>query len=365
MIVKTDCRFYKGDIPCKPHKEYGVHCEDCSYYQKISEKILIIKLGAIGDLIRTTPLLRKIREEIPDSYITWLTYTPEILSNKWVDRILNVSSENIEFIKNLNFDWVINLDKDSIAISLTNSISADKKSGFISDDFGHAKPVSNKAEEHKWLTGLFDDVNKKNTKHYVREIFEICGLEFRNEEYILEIEGNDKKWDIDITKKVVGLNTGCGGRWISRLWLEKYWIKLAKDLIKNRYEVILLGGEQEDKKNKLIASKSGAKYFGHYPLKTFLSLMKECDIIVTAVTLAMHIAIGLKKELILFNNIFNKNEFYLYNRGVILEPEFDCDCYYTPVCPNNCMQYLYPEKVLKEILRFPYDKNLKSKKLPR
>jgi hypothetical protein len=217
MIVKTDCRFFKGDIPCKPHKEYGVHCKDCSYYQKISQKILIIKLGAIGDVIRTTPLLRKIKEKIPDSYITWLTYSPEILSNKWVDSTLSMNPENLEFIKNLNFDWLINLDKDKIAISLANSISADKKSGFTVDNFGHAKPISNEAEEHKWHTGLFDDINRKNTKHYVKEIFEICGFEFNNEEYILEIDNNNTNWEIDKSKKVVGLNTGCGGRWISRL----------------------------------------------------------------------------------------------------------------------------------------------------
>lgn len=356
MFVKTDCRFYKGDIPCKPHKEYGVHCEDCSYYQKVSQKILIIKLGAIGDVIRTTPLLRKIREKIPDSYITWLTYSPEILTDKWVDRILSVTPENLEFIKNLNFDWVINLDKDKIAISLTNSISADKKSGFTIDNFGHAKPISNKAEESKWLSGLFDDINKENTKHYVQEIFEICGFQYCNEEYILETEIYET-WNINKTKKIVGLNTGCGGRWSSRLWPTEYWTRLSKDLIKNKYEVILLGGEQEDEKNKLIASNSGAKYFGHYPLKTFISLLNECDTIVTAVTMAMHLAIGLKKELILFNNIFNKNEFYLYNRGTILEPEFDCNCYYTPVCPNNCMQYLYPQSVLNRILELTIEKN--------
>lgn len=350
MIVKTDCRFYNGDTPCSPHKEFGVHCQDCSHYQKISQKILIIKLGAIGDVIRTTPLLRKIRNLLPEAHISWLTYSPEILSNDWVDEILSVTPENLELIQNLDFDWLINLDKDKIAISLANSIEAKKKSGFTIDNFGHAKPISNEAEEHKWLTGLFDDVNKANTKHYVQEIFEICGFDFNNEEYILEVD-NDKDWKIDKSKRIIGLNTGCGGRWTSRLWPNEYWITLAKDLISNGFEVILLGGKQEDEKNQSISSESEAKYFGYYTLDIFISLVNECDIIVTSVTMAMHIAIGLKKELVLFNNIFNKNEFYLYDRGVILEPDFDCDCYYTSVCPNDCMRYLYPENVLKNIIK--------------
>ncbi len=349
MIIHTDCLYYKGDIPCSPHKKFGYHCDKCPEYKKISHKILIIKLGAIGDVIRTTPLLRKLREEFPDAQISWLTYSPSILSEQWVNRILPVNVENVELIKQIEYDWLINLDKDILAITLTNQIAAKKKSGFTIDEYAHAKPISSEAEEHKWLTGLFDDLNKENTNHYVEEIFDICGYKFNNEEYILEVEPSGQKWDIDKTKKIIGLNTGCGGRWVSRLWKTEYWIKLAKDLLADGYEVILLGGEQEDIRNKEIQKASGAKYFGYYPLKVFMDLLNQCDTVVTAVTMAMHLAVGLKKRLILFNNIFNKNEFYLYNRGNILEPDFDCDCYYSPVCPNDCMQYLYPEKVKKAV----------------
>jgi ADP-heptose:LPS heptosyltransferase len=351
MKIKTDCRFYKGDIPCKPHKEFGVYCKDCSYFQKISHNILIIKLGAIGDVIRTTPLLRKIKSVYPDAFIYWLTYSPEILSNEWVDDIVKVIPENLEILKAINFDWLINLDKDKIAIALTKTINADKKSGFTMDKWGNASPISNKAEEHKWLTGIFNDISKQNTKHYVQEIFEICGFDFDDEEYILEIDNQKPEWDIDKSKKVIGLNTGCGGRWISRLWPDEYWITLAKDLIKNGYEVILLGGEQEHKKNLMLSEKSSGKYFGYYPLKTFISLINECDTIVTSVTMAMHLAIGLKKNLVLFNNIFNKNEFYLYNRGIILEPEVKCDCYYTPECPHNSMRSIKYSRVFEEVVK--------------
>jgi ADP-heptose:LPS heptosyltransferase len=351
MIIKRDCIYFKGDIPCKPHKQFGYHCEDCPSYQKITDKILIIKLGAIGDVIRTTPLLRALRKNYPNAQISWLTYYPEILSANWINRQLKATPENLELLKEINFDWLINLDKDSLAITLSKQIKAEKKSGFTLDEFGHATPISTKAEEHKWLTGLFDDLNKQNKKHYVEEIFEIAGYDFNGEEYILETSEKEISWDIDHSKTVVGLNTGCGGRWTSRLWPDDYWIELAKNLLSNGTEVILLGGEQEDLKNKMIASKSGAKYSGYFSLEKFISLMDECDIVITAVTMAMHLAIGLKKKLILFNNIFNKNEFHLYNRGIILEPDFDCDCYYSPICKNNCMQYLYPEKVLGEVHR--------------
>jgi heptosyltransferase-2 len=351
MLIKTDCRFYKGDVPCKPHKEFGVHCENCNYYKKISLNVLIIKLGAIGDVIRTTPLLRKLRSDYPDANIYWLTYSPEILSPEWVDYKLDVNPENIHIIKSIKFDWLINLDKDKIAIALTKNIEAEKKSGFTMDKFGNAQPISNKAEEQKWLTGIFNDISRQNTKHYVQEIFEICGFDFKDEEYILEVNVDKPKWDIDKTKKVVGLNTGCGGRWTSRLWPNEYWIELATNLKNKGYEVIFLGGGQEHEKNLMLSAKSGGKYFGHFTLNKFISLVNECDLVVTAVTMSMHIAIGLKKKLILFNNIFNKNEFYLYGRGEIIEPEPKCDCYYSPVCPHDSMKNIMVKRVLESIIK--------------
>ena len=67
--------------------------------------------------------------------------------------------------------------------------------------------------------------------------------------------------------------------------------------------------------------------------------------------MAMHITIGLRKKIVLFNNTFNPREFELYGLGEILEPEFNCSCYYSPVCPNNCMQYLRVDSVLESCTR--------------
>ncbi len=102
MLIHTDCVFFRGDIPCLPHKNEEYHCEGFPDYKKISIRILIIKLGAIGDVIRTTTILRKIRKEFAEAYITWLTYSPDILSKNWVNSILKVSAENIELLKTLS-----------------------------------------------------------------------------------------------------------------------------------------------------------------------------------------------------------------------------------------------------------------------
>ncbi len=63
-------------------------------------------------------------------------------------------------------------------------------------------------------------------------------------------------------------------------------------------------------------------------MKTFINLVSNMDLVVTAVTMAMHITLGLEKKIVLFNNIFNKNEFELYGLGEIIEPENKCTCFF-------------------------------------
>jgi heptosyltransferase-2 len=210
-------------------------------------------------------------------------------------------------------------------------------------------PIGEKAQA-KFESGLFDDVNKANTKSYPEEIFELCGYQFAGEKYVLPVNPwTDKRWKFKSGKKVVGLNTGCGERWTSRLWPDRYWIAAAKALKKKKYEVVLLGGEAEHQKNVKLARLTGAHYFGHYPLQRFINLVNHCDLVITAVTMTMHITLGLGKKMVLFNNIFNRNEFELYGLGEILEPDFSCNCYFSPTCENNCMQYLKPDRVIRTV----------------
>ena len=352
--VKSDCRHFKGTVPCRPHKESGVHCvepdgSDCRLYEKLAGRILLIKLGAIGDVIRTTPLLRAFRNKYPAMQIWWLTLTPEVVPAA-ADVVLPFSPQSLAILRAAHFDLLVNLDKDPEACALAVTTAADVKKGFTLRD-GVPAPADTDAE-HKFLTGLFDDTSRANTKSYQQEIFEICGLRFSGEPYILDNHAGDGfTWRLPGKKKIVGLNTGCGGRWTSRLWAEKNWISLARRLKNAGHVPVLLGGEQEDARNRRIARVSGALYFGHFPLRQFINLVDHCDCVVTAVTMAMHITIGLRKKIVLFNNTFNRHEFELYGLGEILEPEFDCSCYYSPVCPNNCMQYIRVDSVLESCTR--------------
>jgi heptosyltransferase-2 len=121
---KADCLHFKGHIPCTPHKQHGYHCTDCVAYTPVSKRILIIKLGAIGDVIRTTPLVVKYKKLYPNCKITWLSWTPDILPAKEIDEILKWDMNSVLYVQQATWDIAINLDKEKEAGALLKVIEA-------------------------------------------------------------------------------------------------------------------------------------------------------------------------------------------------------------------------------------------------
>lgn len=344
LTFSRDCTFFRGDLPCDPHKREGVRCK-CAHFKKRGQRVLIIKLGAVGDVIRTTPIIHKLRADDPQCEITWISKSPEVLP-KTINYPMGYTPTSLATLLADEFDLVLSLDKDREACALANIVKGKVKKGFKLEG-GHCAPID-QAAQHKYETGLDDQLSKTNTKSYPQEIFEVCGLAYNKETYLLDappkFTGLPK-----LARPLVGLNTGCGSRWPTRLWAIENWTSVALQLQKAGYGVVLLGGPEEDDRNKQIAAASGAHYPGYFPLGKFMSLVNEIDLMVTGVTMAQHLAIGFNKKLILFNNIFNRHEFELYGLGEIVEPPGGCTCYFASHCDHPCMPTITVERVLTAI----------------
>ena len=345
-IVHADCRHFRGDRPCDPHKRAGVHCDGCPHYDPIRKRILLIKLGAVGDVIRTTPLLRALKRK--GVHITWLTHTPDAVPHGWVDCILTLTPATSVFLQASFFHELYNLDKDLEAVALCKLIPAEQKFGFTLGEDGVCVPVDRSARA-KWLTGLFDDLNRLNPLSYPQEIFALCGKRFHGEKYILEPDGSPP-FDLPLPRPRIGVNTGAGSRWPSRIWKFDHWAALTRLLLDCKFGVLLLGGPDEDEKNRKLAQDTGAFYAGTFPLKRFYHLVNEVDLLVTGVTLALHVGIALGKRIVLLNSIFNRAEFELYGLGRILEPDVDCLGCFRAICPEDCINQLSPEEVHRAVL---------------
>lgn len=347
----TECLHFRGSVPCKPHKAFGVHCPGCTHVAQRRGRILIIKLAATGDVIRTTPLLPALMEKFPNHEIWWLTQTVDVLP-EIVHRRLAFTFDNTMAVLETAFDIAINLDKDLPACALMAQVRATHKHGYTLLD-GLPQPL-NAAAVPKFMTGLFDDVNKANVLSYPEEIFAICDLPWKRQEYVVDVPTSTPLALSAKNGPIVGLNTGCGDRWKAREWPEASWVELIALLQGAGMQPVLLGGPLEHERNTRISIASGATYMGTLPYKEFFGVVNACDVVVTTVTMALHAAIGLKKRVVLLNNIFNRNEFELYGRGEIIEPPRTCECYFEQECVSSqgsCMHVLQPDAVFAAVQR--------------
>src|SRR5262245_6449249 len=145
--IKFDCRFFRGEIPCQPNKLRNKTCDTCDEYQPIKTRILIIKLGALGDVIRSTPLITSFRKIYPQAHISWITWSPEILPKEQIDFIGTFDFKSIYLVKNQSYDIAVNLDKDKEACMLLEEVDAKQKFGFIWRN--HHIDAATPAAEHK------------------------------------------------------------------------------------------------------------------------------------------------------------------------------------------------------------------------
>ncbi|MEK7814122.1 MAG: hypothetical protein AAB296_10210, partial [Candidatus Desantisbacteria bacterium] len=189
MKIHQDCRYFKGNMPCTFHKRQGIHCAACQYYEKIIFKILIIKIDAVGDVLRTTCLLHGLKEKYQNSHITWLTKKNAVElfeNNKLVDTVLNCSPESFVQIQLEKYDLIINVDAAPLSAQLAMLAKGDKKIGFGYDERGFVYPFNEEAQ--KWFEmGLFDDVKRANTQSYQSIILDICGLNSSKHEIIFRL----------------------------------------------------------------------------------------------------------------------------------------------------------------------------------
>lgn len=268
-------------------------------------KVCIIKLGALGDVVRTTPLLSAIKQKYPDSEITWITRqnAKEILEgNSNIKQILT-----LPITQELEFDILYNIDIEPEATQLASKIKAEKKYGYYDNE---GFPTSFNPGAEYYLNTVFDDELKKvNRKTYQEMIFEAAELEYNKQPCEINLSEEDKEYANTFieennikTDNLIGIHMGSSPRWPSKTWDAdklKEFITNAKD---SEYEIILFGGPNElDKLEPLISElkQQNIEVYQNNPensIKQFTSLVNICDKIVCGDTFALHIALALKKQ---------------------------------------------------------------------
>lgn len=350
--LRTDCLHYRGDRPCLPHTRSGETCT-CKELITVKRRGVIIKLGAAGDVLRTTPLLRALNPMATGTKVLWVTHSPELLP-KEICEAVKPDAATLARLDGSEWDFCWNLDKDMEACAMAVHVRAREKAGYTLVN-GVPYPADQRAW-HKFATGLDNPYSKSNRLNYIEEIFDIVSLPYRREEYWLRAPAEQS---VSTAERLlpgtgwIGLNTGAGWRWPTRIWPEAHWVRLIELLKSDGLKPVILGGPEEMKLNDRLAAATGCLWPGVQSLDVFYAMIHRCRCLVTSVTQAMHLAIAAKTPLVLFNNIFNVREFELYGRGEIVGPPNPCDCFYDACCRTgrNCINEITPAKTLEAVHR--------------
>jgi hypothetical protein len=153
----------------------------------LTVNVLIVKLGATGDVVRTTPLLRRLSGQI-----TWLTERKnEVLLEGLTGNLRCFSWEDREKVLDRHYGLVINLEDTLGVAQLLKSVEYGEIFGAYVDSDGSLRYTEN---SQRWfdlsLISAFgklraDKLKFQNRQTYQEMIFDGLGFRFAGETYLL------------------------------------------------------------------------------------------------------------------------------------------------------------------------------------
>ena len=282
-------------------------------------KILVRSTNWIGDAVMTTPAVRAIRENFPESEITMLVhpwvsdvfrYSPRVDRlfiyekkgrHKGLRGMLQLAGE----LRQEQFDCAILLQNAFEAALITLLAGIPVRGGYTTDGRGLLLTHG----VHK-----INELNKKHEVNYYQRILLGLGLRPAVNELELFIPGNH----IDAAKQrieeltgarlksapLIGFNPGAAFGPAKR-WPEEKFAELAEMLCRRTKARILLFGSAADKETAVrIIGRAGAAasrmidFTGATTLIEAMALIGECDVFVTNDSGLMHVAASLRTPLV-------------------------------------------------------------------
>lgn len=189
---------------------------------------LIIKLGATGDVVRTSSLLRRL-----DGRVTWVTADKnrvylEGLIGRGIPEVRILSWEEREQLEGETFDLVINLEDDAETAVLLDSVRVKRLFGAYRDEKGE---MAYTKDARRWfdlsLISRFgreeaDRLKLQNRHTYQELVFDGLGFTFSGEAYCLPAtRASDLQGDVAIAPEA-------GPVWPMKKWA--YFERLKRAL---------------------------------------------------------------------------------------------------------------------------------------
>jgi ADP-heptose:LPS heptosyltransferase len=369
MDHEFHCRYFRGDKPCAFSD--GRRCAPivgeppfCGHHDPVGERVLIIKLGALGDVLRTTTLLPAIQKRFPKAAITWITKPGAIplLTGAGLFQVLPWELDSVLWAERIPWDLVICLDKEEGPTALASRCRATVRHGFGRNEWGFLTPLS-PSTESLFLLGIDDEAKfRTNTRTYPALIADACALEWGPNPYVLELTEEELTRGRDLLQPFgdgpfVGLHVGAGDGFAGKRWSLERYLALGRELTQWGITPVFLAGTREQEAYAALRERfSGgvAAFPGcDLPLRTFAALVSQLKVLVSGDSLAMHVAIARGVYAVTLFGSTTEREIEFYGRGEALVGRVDCGPCYRRVCPHGekCLNQIAVDEVFAAVQR--------------
>jgi heptosyltransferase-2 len=333
--IRYDCIYYVGEKPCV----YRRACHGCLRYVPMGQRTLIIKLAAMGDVLRTTSILpslaKRLAEKEVNCFVTWIVDPPSrplLEHNPLINRLWTVDLETMLRLQHEEFDLALCFDKEPRAVGLMALCKAKEKRGFTMGAEGNLRVV-NAASEEALLSGMSDFFKfQRQRKSYQQVIHEMAEIPSAGPLYLLRFTDGEKAAararlaELGATRRpLIGLNTGAGTVFPGKRWAADNFARLGKRLqAATGATIVLLGGPQEVERNRAIAAQLAGCCIDlgtDNPLRSFAAMVAELDLLVCGDTMALHVGLAADVPTVALFGPTPAHEVDMGPRGIALSRE--------------------------------------------
>ena len=336
------------------------------------KKILIIQTAFLGDVILTTPLVKVVRENFPQSFISILLIpqTSEAFKNNpHINQLIFYDKKEkqkgigdflklVSFIQKEKFDLAIIPHRSLRSALLAYLSKIPQRIGFhtASGSFLYTNEVTYKTNLHEIdrnLSLLFPlGYSIRNIKPQLFPIEE----DFAWADKFLNQSGADKN------KKLVGIFPS--SVWTTKRWTMEGFASVADKLIQEaKVEVLFLGSSKDEKLLLKISSMMRLKPIipiGKTSLLKSAALVSKCSAVLSNDSAPVHIAIAMEKPVVaVFGSTLPEFGFAPYGeshtiiqKSVYCRP---CGIHGKKICPEihfGCMKGTSPDEVFQAIKKY-------------
>lgn len=324
-------------------------------------RILIIHTAFIGDIVLSTPLIKKLRDTYPKAEITYLT-TPVgasiLRNNPHLNHIIEYDKRGEH--KGIKGFWAIAKKLKMEAYNLVITPHRYLRSTFLT--FLTGAPIR-RGYDSAAASFLYNErVHYDKSKHEVEKLLSFVpkdeGKRYEIEIFPteLEVEKVDKLLEKRREKVVV---VAPGSKWFTKKWPLEYFNRVIKELEKREYTtVVVVGGKEEMFFNMPLANTT-IDLRGKTTLLELAEVIRRADIVLTNDSSPIHIASAFPnvRILALFGPTVEKFGFFPWSKnsevfqveGLECRP---CSIHGGDSCPKKhfkCMLDIKPEMVLERI----------------